>query len=145
MLLSHRRRSPGYGGILGQVIVACHQSLANSSVGVSVLRPPLNLILHAQLSHLMKSSVCKIDETDLQACISAAPPVTSRGHNLRLKCFQKWIGQGNGVYIGPMLLELQDKLYCSDSSKMPTGGYEDDEDHGERFLYRGKYVLIIPS
>ncbi|KAG5618802.1 hypothetical protein H5410_018626 [Solanum commersonii] len=28
MLLSHRRRNPGYGGILGQMIVACHQSLA---------------------------------------------------------------------------------------------------------------------
>lgn len=30
---------------------------AGSSVGASVLRPPLNLILHAQLSHLMESSV----------------------------------------------------------------------------------------
>lgn len=24
-----------------------------------------------------------------------------------------------------------------------SGGYEDDEDHGEWFLYTGRYVLII--
>lgn len=50
-----------------------------------------------------------------------------------------WIA-GNGVCIGPMLLELQNK-----QSMVLSGGYEDDEDHGEWFLYGGKYVLIIPS
>ncbi|KAH0690797.1 hypothetical protein KY285_017996 [Solanum tuberosum] len=44
--------------------------------------------------------------------------------------------QGNGVCIGPMLLELQNK-----QSMVLSGGYEDDEDHGEWFLYGGKHVI----
>uniref|UniRef100_A0A3Q7FVF2 Uncharacterized protein n=1 Tax=Solanum lycopersicum TaxID=4081 RepID=A0A3Q7FVF2_SOLLC len=149
MFLSHRHRSPGYGGLLGQRLEKCvglgsmagsvavthlremqrrgiirfSSSNEGSSVGASVLRPPLNLILHAQLSHLMESSVvsflldCKTSiaihrpsKTSERLLTRWFPPslfsrpmlakhltlslLTSCSHNLRLKCFQKWIGQG---------------------------------------------------
>ncbi|KAG5618804.1 hypothetical protein H5410_018628, partial [Solanum commersonii] len=101
-----------------------------------------------------------LDKARIQESNTAA----SCCHNLHLKCFQKWIGQdkntrvkccsqisrqminqsttnrlgtGNGVCIGPMLLELQDK-----QSMVLSGGYEDDEDRGEWFLYRGKYLSL---
>ncbi|KAH0687431.1 hypothetical protein KY284_017984 [Solanum tuberosum] len=94
--------------------------LSSNTGNTGKMRPSSNV------TKMISSDIltCKIDETDLQVCISAAPPV--------VLC--------NGVCIGPMLLELQNK-----QSMVLSGGYEDDEDHGEWFLYGGKYVLIIPS
>uniref|UniRef100_M1B461 Protease Do-like 7 n=1 Tax=Solanum tuberosum TaxID=4113 RepID=M1B461_SOLTU len=104
----------GYGGILGQVIVVCHQSLATSAED---WRKALDKVVPAVI--VLRTNACQAFNTE------AAGASYATG-------FVDFL-YGYGVCIDPMLLELQDKR-----SMVLSGGYEDDEDHGEWFLYRGK-------